>query len=126
MSVIKRFEDIKAWQAARNLANAIYIVTNNVQFHSDHSLRNQIRRASASCMHNIAEGFDAGFNAEFIRFLRIALRSASEVQSQLYLAKDQKYIDQEEFNNIYTQAEETKKLLHGFIAYLVKEKKKKG
>ncbi|GAB4505530.1 MAG: hypothetical protein Fur0043_25260 [Anaerolineales bacterium] len=49
-------------------------------------------------MHNIAEGFEAGFNAEFIRFLKMARRSASEMQSELYLALDRKYINHRNFN----------------------------
>jgi four helix bundle protein len=55
-------------------------------------------------MHNIAEGFDAGSNPEFIKFLRYSQRSCSEVQSQLYVALDQAYISPEEFDAIYSQA----------------------
>ena len=69
-------------------------------------------------MHNIAEGFNAGSNSEFIRFLKIARRSASEVQSQLYLALDRKYITSDEHQNAYQLAEETKRLINGLITYL--------
>ncbi len=71
-------------------------------------------------MHNIAEGFDAGTHMEFIRFLKIARRSASEVQSQLYLALDRAYIDQNELSFAYNLATETKRLINGMIAYLRK------
>lgn len=70
-------------------------------------------------MHNIAEGFDAGSDAEFIRFLKYARRSASEVQSQLYLALDRQYITTEQFEAIYDQATQYKKLVNAFISYLV-------
>jgi four helix bundle protein len=69
-------------------------------------------------MHNIAEGFDAGSNPEFIRFLKMARRSASEVQSQLYLALDRIYVTAEELNSTYNLATESKKLINGMIAYL--------
>jgi len=69
-------------------------------------------------MHNIAEGFDAGTNPEFIRFLKMARRSASEVQSELYLALDRKYITDEELNVTYSLAVETKRLINGMIGYL--------
>ena len=69
-------------------------------------------------MHNIAEGFNAGSNSEFIRFLKIARRSASEVQSQLYLALDRKYITSDEHQNTYQLAEEAKRLINGLITYL--------
>ena len=59
-------------------------------------------------MHNIAEGFDAGSDMEFIRFLKYARRSASEVQPQLYLAVDRKYITKEQMQLAYQQADEVK------------------
>jgi four helix bundle protein len=71
-------------------------------------------------MHNIAEGFDAGSNLEFICFLKMSRRSASEVQSELYLALDRKYITSEELNCSYNLATETKRLINGMIAYLRK------
>lgn len=73
-------------------------------------------------MHNIAEGFDSGTNTEFIRFLKMSRRSASEVQSELYLALDRKYIDQNELTQAYDLATETKRLINGMIAYLRKSK----
>ena len=69
-------------------------------------------------MHNIAEGFDSGTNPEFIRFLKIARRSASEVQSEWYLALDRKYINQDELTTAYNFATETKRLINGMIGYL--------
>jgi four helix bundle protein len=68
-------------------------------------------------LHNIAEGFDAGTDLEFIRFLKIARRLASEVQSQLYLAVDYKYIADDEMQRAYDLATETKRLINGMIAY---------
>ena len=73
-------------------------------------------------MHNIAEGFDSGTNPEFIRFLKMSRRSASEVQSELYLALDRKYINPDELNSAYNITAETKRLINGMIAYLRKSK----
>lgn len=69
-------------------------------------------------MHNIAEGFDAGSDAEFIRFLKYARRSASEVQSQLYLALDQGYVTEAQMHTTYDLATEAKRLINGLISYL--------
>lgn len=86
MTKISRFEEIQAWQEARLLASKVHsLIQNHKSFRYDFGLNNQIRRGAGSIMHNIAEGFDAGSNLEFIRFLRYARRSVSEVQSQLYL-----------------------------------------
>jgi four helix bundle protein len=116
---INNFEDIRAWQAARELTNLVYeAVLHNQAFRGDYVLSRQIQDAAGGVMHNIAEGFGAGYNKEFLRFLRIARRSATEVQSQLYLALDRKYISQEEFDQIYNKATKTKKLINAFITYL--------
>ncbi|MGC9399124.1 MAG: four helix bundle protein [Anaerolineae bacterium] len=118
MSRIEKFEDIKAWQAARELVNGVYEVSKQGDFRRDFGLRDQICRAAGSAMHNIAEGFDAGSDKEFIRFLKYARRSASEVQSQLYIALDQQYIEQAQFCSLYDQATRTKKMINAFIGYL--------
>jgi len=120
MAKIERFEDLKSWQKARELANIIYDLSGNGDFAKDFELRNQIRRAAGSAMHNIAEGFDAGTDAEFVRFLKMARRSASEVQSQLYLALDRKYIMQNQLQSAYQLATEVKRLINGLIGYLHK------
>ena len=116
---IRRFEDIEGWQLARELTKQVYALALRGTFAKDFGLRDQITRASGSVMHNIAEGFDAGSNAEFIKFLRYSQRSCSEVQSQLYVALDQAYIVREEFDMIYNQASLTHAKVGGFIRYLL-------
>ncbi len=118
MSAIKRFEDIRAWQTARQLAQMVYKISNAGNFSRDFGLRDQIRRAAGSAMHNVAEGFNAGSDAEFVRFLGYARRSASETQSQLYIALDQDYISPKEFDQIYDKAEHTVRQINAFIRYL--------
>lgn len=119
---IERFEDIRAWQQARRLANLVYSLTDQGDFSGDFRLRDQIQGAAGSVMHNIAEGFDDGSDAEFIHFLKHARRSASEVQSEIYLALDRKYVGAEDFKSVYDIATATKKSINAFIAYLRKSK----
>ena len=83
---IERFEDIEAWQLARELIQKVCRLTKKPGFTKDYGLKRQIQDAAGSSMHNIAEGFDSGTNAEFIQFLRYAKRSCTEVQSELYVA----------------------------------------
>jgi four helix bundle protein len=116
-----KFEEITAWQKARVLTSDVYTITRQKPFCQDYGLVDQIRRASGSIMHNIAEGFDAGSNKEFVRFLRYSFRSASEVQSQLYVALDASYIDQSEFELLYEQSTEIKKIIAGLIKYLLSQ-----
>ena len=75
-----------------------------------------------SIMANIAEGFDAGSDTEFIRFLGYSLRSATEVHSDLYVAVDQTYISSEQFEHLTKQIAMVKNLISGFIRYLKRTK----
>ena len=115
---IERFEDIEAWQLARELTRKVYRLTKKPGFTKDYGLKKQIQDAAGSSMHNIAEGFDSETNAEFIRFLRYAKRSCSEVQSELYVALDEGYISPNEFKDVYEQARRTRAAGRGFINYL--------
>ena len=122
---IERFEDIEAWQLARLLCQKVYSLTRKERFARDFSLKGQIEAASGSSMHNIAEGFDSETDMEFIRFLRYAKRSCTEVQSQLYVALDQQYITIAEFQDVYDQAGRSRAAIRGFINYLVASNKKR-
>jgi four helix bundle protein len=82
---IERFEDIIAWQKAKELSVRVYSLFSESR---DFGFRDQIERASVSVMNNIAEGFERKSNKEFIHFLFIAKGSCGEVRSMLYLAKE--------------------------------------
>ncbi len=101
---IERFEDIEAWQLARDLTRKVYRLRKKPKFTKDYGLKRQIQDAAGSSMHNIAEGFDSETNREFIRFLRYSKRSCTEVQSELYIALDEEYILPNEFKDVYEQA----------------------
>ena len=116
---IVRFEDIEAWQLARELTRKVYGLTKKVGFSHDFGLRRQIQDAAGSSMHNIAEGFDSETNNEFVRFLRYAKRSCTEVQSELYMAMDQQYITKAEFHDVYNHDRRTRATIRGFIKYLL-------
>lgn len=118
MPLVKRFEDLTAWQEARKLAQEIYRLTKEGTFRRDFGLIDQIRRASVSVMNNIAEGFDSGSKAAFAQFLGYARRSGSEVQSCLYVALDQRYVSEGEFTEVYEGTERVRNLIAGFIGYL--------
>ena len=93
MAKLNSFEEIIAWQRARELNAEIYKLKNeDVLFAKDYGLRDQMRRASISISSNIAECFERETAKEFIRFLYIAKASAGEFRSQLYLASDLGYI----------------------------------
>jgi four helix bundle protein len=118
MGKINGFEDILAWQKARQLNKEIYKISNNELFNRDFGLKDQIRRASVSILSNIAEGFERNGSKEFKQFLSIAKGSAGEVRAQLYVALDLGYINKEEFELISGLVIETSKMISGLINYL--------
>jgi len=118
-------KDIEAWQLARELTQKVYRLTKKSGFTKDYGLKRQIQDAAGSSMHNIAEGFDSETNAEFIRFLRYAKRSCTEVRSELYVALDEVYISPNEFKDVYEKARQTRAAIRGFINYLKKYEERK-
>ena len=118
MATVRQFEDLHVWQNARRMVAAIYTISKARAFNADFGLRDQIRRAAVSTMSNIAEGFERGTRKEFIPFLNIAKGSNGEVRSQLQVALDQKYIDENEFVRLRDAAVLLSKRLSAFIRYL--------
>lgn len=120
MATFKRFEEIAAWQKARELTKEIYSVTARGDFARDYDLRNQIRRASVSIMSNIAEGFERSGTGEFNQFLSMAKGSAGEVRSQLYVALDQGYLSHTAFDALVAKTTQISRMVSGLMTYLRK------
>lgn len=118
MAAIEKFEDIESWKRAREVTRLIYEASSSERFSRDFALVNQMRRASVSILSNIAEGFERSGNEEFLQFLAIAKGSCGEVRAQLYVAFDQKYIEQADFAKLSEKLLETSRLIAGMIKYL--------
>lgn len=118
MTTAKRFEDLEVWQRAKDLTNLIYKYSTDGTFARDFGLRDQMRRAAVSIMSNIAEGFESQTQAQFIKYLGLAKGSAGELRAQLYIARDQGYISEENFSELFLLAEICSKQLARFIQYL--------
>lgn len=126
MGKVERFEDLIAWQKARELTKKVYSLTVESDFAKDFGLRDQIRRASVSVMSNIAEGFERGGNAEFHQFVVIAKGSCAEVRTQLYIALDVGYLSQDQFEETYNMALEVTRILGGLRASIQKQRDRKN
>ena len=118
MGTVQRFEDLQAWQEARKLALRVYDISNQGSWVRDFGLRDQIRRAAVSVMSNIAEGFGRDTDKELHHFLSMAKGSAAEVASQLYIASDLGYLNQDEFAGTYELVDKTSRLIGGLMRYL--------
>lgn len=117
MSTIRQFEDIQAWQKARELTAALYTFLDTSEVKHHFALRDQVTRASVSIMANIAEGFGREGTKEFRHFLTIAKASALEVRSHLYVIQDLTR-PSAELDRLFHLARETEALTAGFIRYL--------
>ena len=122
MKKIKHFEELIAWQKARELTKQIYSTTNRGPFAKDFGLRDQIRKASVSIMSNLAEGFERGGRAEFHQFVVIAKGSCAEVRSQLYVALDAEYVTQEQFEVLMNLGNELSRIIGGLRASLQRQR----
>jgi four helix bundle protein len=118
MGTFRRFEEIKAWQKARELTRVLYQITAEGSFARDYALRDQIRRACVSMMSNIAEGFARRSDKEFANFLSISHGSAAETKSHLYVALDLGYVDDATFSKLYDLLEEVSKMTMALSQHL--------
>ena len=113
---IEKFEELIAWQKARQLTSEIYKITSKDKFSRDFGLKDQIRRAAFSIMSNIAEGFERGRPSEFHQFLSVAKASCAELRSQLYIALDAGYLQEDEFSELMENASEVARIVGGLRA----------
>lgn len=123
MAKIEKFEDLIAWQKARELTRAIYEATRQGAFAKDYGLSSQVQRAAVSIMSNIAEGFERGGRGEFHQFLSTGKASCAEVRSQLYVALDVGYLDKATFDQLMKQAEEVGRIVGGLRASVDRQRK---
>lgn len=113
--VIKKFEEICAWQKSQDLAVLVYSEFKNLK---DYNFKDQICRAAISISSNIAEGFERSSDADFARFLYISLGSCSELKSLIYLGNKLDYLSSEKSKNLIFSVSEISKMLQGFIKFL--------
>jgi four helix bundle protein len=109
---IKKFEDLIAWQKAQDLAVDIYM---EFKYLRDYGFKDQMCRAAVSISNNIAEGFDRSSDADFSRFLYIAIASCSEVRSMIHLAQRLGYLTSEQSTILLEKTYEVSKIIRGLI-----------
>src|SRR5688572_9214252 len=115
---MKDFRQLKVWEKAHLLALEIYKATATFPKEELYGLMSQLRRASVSIPTNIAEGCGRNTDADFARFLQIAMGSASETEYEIILAFDLGFLSKNQFESLQSQAEEVKKMLASFIKTL--------
>lgn len=125
-SRVVKFEDLIAWQKARELTRRVYEITRAGEFAKDFRLSSQIQSAAVSIMSNIAEGFERSGLGEFHQFLSTAKASCAELRSQLYVALDAGYIDERMFHELRLQAEEVGRIIGGLRVSVARQRKNRA
>jgi four helix bundle protein len=116
---IDGLEDLECFRQARELTIAVYgAIYESPRLQKDLQLCGQMRSAAEAVMANIAEGFARRSDKEISQFLFIAMSSAAELQSYLYIAVDQGYLSKSSFDSIYGQTEKTSRIISELISYL--------
>ncbi|HLA96695.1 MAG TPA: four helix bundle protein [Pyrinomonadaceae bacterium] len=113
---MKDFKNLQVWEKSHSLTLSIYGLTKSFPKEELFGLTSQVRRAVASIPTNIAEGCGRSSDPDFSRFLQIAFGSACEVEYQLILAKDLKYIDDVVYTDLNGELLAVKKMLASLIS----------
>ena len=109
------FRDLLIWQKSMNLVTEIYQLTNSFPKEEIYGLSSQIRRSAISIPSNIAEGYGRDGNGDYLRFLNISISSLFEIQTQLEISYNLKYINQIQFNKTNGESREIERMLSAFI-----------
>lgn len=112
---MKTFRDLLIWQKGMLLVTECYSVSNYFPKEEQFGLTNQIRRCSVSIPSNIAEGYGRGSNKEYLRFLSIAIGSLFELQTQIEITYNLKYISENQFNNIFESSRELERMISSLM-----------
>ena len=118
MATIHKMEDLEIWQLARKLYKKISKLADKMKKNHDYRFAEQIKSSSGSILDNIGEGFERSSRLEFLNSLSISKGECGELKSQLYRALDDKYIDENEFNELYAESETETKKIAVFMIYL--------
>ena len=125
MGTFRRFEDIEAWQAARELTKAVYALTSRGDFAKDFGLKDQMRRAAVSVMSNIAEGFESRTEGLFLEFLGRAKGSSGELRAQFYVVQDAGYVPANEIAPLQEACSKCSSQISRLMEYLKKSNERR-
>jgi four helix bundle protein len=115
---VERFEDLRCWQAARQLVKLVFLAAETGNLAKDFDTRYQIKKAALSSMNNIAEGFGRFGKKDSLKFYDISQSSAQEVKSISYVLSDLQYLTDPQISDIRSKADEARNLTLAFIKYI--------
>jgi four helix bundle protein len=112
------FKELKVWQKARVMVKDIYTITMSFPDTEKYGLISQIRRSAVSIPSNIAEGSGKSSNKDFARFLEISLSSSYELETQLIIAMDLSFVQENQVHSLLEDLAEIQKMIFGLQSKL--------
>lgn len=116
--MLSSYKELIVWQKSFELSKKIYLITNQFPKSEIYGLVSQMKRCSVSIPSNIAEGYTRNHRQEYIQFLRTAFAFGAELETQLLLARELKFIDNKDFLEINELLVEVLKMLNKLISTL--------
>ena len=116
------YKNLDVFIKCRALIKDVYLITALYPKEENYGLTLQIRRAAVSILSNLSEGMGRQHINDMINFLHIARGSLYELEAQLLISQDLKYIDDLQFSSVNTQLQDCRKILNGFINYQKKKR----
>jgi four helix bundle protein len=118
MGMVRCYKDLLVWQRSIQLSLAIYRLTATFPQDERYGLTSQLRRAGVSVPSNIAEGYGRGTRKEYKHFLMVARGSTLEVQTQLTIARELEFCQQDQMAKAEWLSEEVSKMLYSLVGKL--------
>ncbi len=118
---MRNFRELNIWQESIKLVKQIYEIAALLPNEEKFGLKSQMQRASVSISSNIAEGCSRNSNIEFKRFLEIAMGSSFELETQLIIVTELKFIEIEKTKYIFENISKLQKMINSFISKLIEQ-----
>ena len=118
--MVRSFKELDVWNGAIEMGKRVYEITKRFPGDERYGLVSQLRRAVVSISSNIAEGCGRRTDKDFVQFLYVAMGSIREVESQLFIARELDYLDEESLVDMERELDKLGKMLMGFINYISK------
>lgn len=125
-STIRSYRDLEAWRLSVRLTKIVYRVSSGFPADERYGLTSQVRRAAVSIASNIAEGWGRGTTSDYLRFLRMARGSMYEVETQLIIARELGFVDDEKYEYTEGAIDEAGRVFGGLIRSIEKKQKPSG
>ena len=114
MNEIKSYKDLLIWKKGITIVKLVYQLVKTFPQEEIYALSSQLKRASVSIPSNIAEGYGRNGNKDYLKFLNIAIASLFEMQTQLEIAFNLKYINETQFKKTFEESREIERMLSSF------------